>query len=75
MLASVFRSTPRSPRDLEFTNLPSPRQLAVADAVKFGFSEGDSGAIPYIDEANTPEDQKVEKSKLFVIMYFIVSSV
>ena len=52
------RSTPRSPRDLDFANLPSPRQQAVADAVKFGFSEAD-GTIPYIDGTKTPEDKKV----------------
>lgn len=43
---------------MDTTNLSSPRQQAVADAVKFGFTEADE-AIPYIDDATTPQEPDV----------------
>ncbi|XP_076815178.1 uncharacterized protein LOC143461228 isoform X2 [Clavelina lepadiformis] len=57
-LTNVKRTTPRNHRKImEGGGLSSPRQQAVAQAVKFGYN-GEEGGIPYIDESGSPEEEK-----------------
>ena len=61
----VFRLSPKPRQVRDRPSLPSPRQQAVARAVKFGFP-GDDGVIPYIDDTASPEEHKVKQQMLVV---------
>nr|XP_026690538.1 rho GTPase-activating protein 21 isoform X4 [Ciona intestinalis] len=60
---SNVKRTPKTKRNMEAMNLPSPRQQAVARAVKFGYPT-DEASIPYIDEKTSPTEQQEQDSKM-----------